>query len=136
MITSAVSGEGKTTTTANLGVAFAQLGWRVLLVDADLRRPTLHTMFDIDQEYGLSDLLTSYTTKGMDAFIKDTEMKDLRIITSGAAPRNPAELLSGDRIKHICQSFRDEFDLATIANRHIVGMGQAAPNEQQADRAQ
>jgi capsular exopolysaccharide synthesis family protein len=111
MITSAVAAEGKTTTTANLGVAFAQLGWRILLVDADLRRPALHTMFNMDQEHGLSDLLMKPMVKDISSFVKDTGVEDLKIITSGEVPRNPAELLSGDSITHICQSLREEFDL-------------------------
>ena len=109
IVTSAIPNEGKSTTVANLGVSFAQLGMTVLLVDADLRRPTLHKFFDLQNSFGLSNILMS--GNAWHHFIQDTEMENLKVLASGLRPPNPTELLATKRMKTLNASFKDAFDL-------------------------
>ncbi len=109
MITSAVAGEGKTTTSANLGVSFAQLGCKVLLIDADLRRPALYKQFPVTNEAGLSDVLSQQADP--DNLIQSTGVHNLRILTSGVIPPNPAELLNAHRLTQLCEHLKTQFDL-------------------------
>ena len=109
LVTSAVAGEGKTTTTSNIGVSFAQLGWRVLLLDSDLRRPALHRMFKLENNAGLSNVLTG--DLDIHACMRDVNVENLRVVTSGTVPPNPAELLSEQSLQQVIDQVRDEFDL-------------------------
>ncbi len=91
LITSSMKGEGKSTVSSNLAVAFAQLGRKVLLVDADFRRPTLHRIFGLDNRHGIT---TSLLKKGDPLeFAHATAVPGLSVLPSGPIPPNPAELL-------------------------------------------
>lgn len=92
MFTSAGPGEGKSTTAANVATVMAQQGKRVLLIDADMRKPTMHYTFRLINTQGLTTLLTKRTT--FDETIQKTEVENLFVLTSGPIPPNPAELLS------------------------------------------
>ncbi len=109
MLTSAVAGEGKTTTSANLGVSFAQLGWNVLLIDADLRRPALYKQFPVNNDAGLSDVLSHQADP--DNLVQDTGVRNLSILTSGPIPPNPAEILNANRLKQLCEHLQSQYDL-------------------------
>ncbi len=93
MVTSALAKEGKSATTANLALVFAQLGRRVLLVDADLRRPRLHRIFETDNERGLSTYLSGLE-KDPRQLVRPTEVPGLDLLPSGPVPPNPADLLA------------------------------------------
>ena len=108
MITSSGPGEGKSTTAANLAVVFAQLGKKVLLVDADLRKPTVHRSFGVNNLHGFTTVLTKQAT--LASTVLDTEEKDLFILTSGPVPPNPAELLSSKSMEQFIEEAKEQFD--------------------------
>jgi len=108
VITSPGPEEGKTVTTANLAVTLAAAGMRVLLIDADLRRPRIHEVFGLKNEVGLSTLLYANPaegsgqngfTKNLAACLQETEVPRLRVITSGFTPANPTEILGSALMK-------------------------------------
>ncbi|TDL61508.1 tyrosine-protein kinase family protein [Rhodococcus qingshengii] len=108
MVTSSGPGEGKSTTAANLAVVFAQLGKKVLLVDADLRKPTVHRSFGVNNLFGFTTVLTKQATLG--STVLETEEKDLYILTSGPVPPNPAELLSSKSMEQFIEEAKEQFD--------------------------
>jgi hypothetical protein len=99
LVTSAVAGEGKSTTALMLARKFAQLGVKVLLIDADLRKPSLHKRLNVDNGMGLSEYLAG-ETDGPDMF-KSTTQANLTVVTSGATPSNPAELLAAAQFRSL-----------------------------------
>jgi capsular exopolysaccharide synthesis family protein len=109
LITSATPGEGKTTTAANLGVSFAQLGWRVLLVDIDLRRPALHRSFGLTHDNGLTDILVHGTDWHQG--LRDTDLENLKVLPAGFIPSNPVDLLSTRRMQAFTAQVTRAFDL-------------------------
>ncbi|AQQ54217.1 CpsD/CapB family tyrosine-protein kinase [Planococcus lenghuensis] len=109
LVTSAVPGEGKSTTSANLAVVFAQSGKRVLLVDGDMRKPTSHYTFHVNNAIGLSNLLTRQAN--MEDAIRRTNIENLDLITSGPIPPNPAELLASRTMDAVLQELLSGYDL-------------------------
>ncbi|MFB3170031.1 CpsD/CapB family tyrosine-protein kinase [Neobacillus sp. 179-C4.2 HS] len=108
MVTSSGPGEGKSTSAANLAVVFAQLGKKVLLVDADLRKPTAHRTFGVNNLFGFTTVLTKQST--LEKTVIETEEKDLYILTSGPVPPNPAELLSSKSMEKFIEDAKMLFD--------------------------
>src|SRR5262245_9273746 len=93
--TSAMPGEGKSTTTTNLAVTLAEQGKSVLLVDADLRKPTVHQIMEVDNRQGLTSLLTMQATIE-EVILPMAKMSNLYVLPSGPIPPNPAELLGSN----------------------------------------
>jgi len=108
MVTSSGPGEGKSTTASNLAVTFAQLGKKVLLVDADLRKPTVHHTFGVNNLFGFTTVLTKQRT--LEKTILVTEEEDLFVLTSGPIPPNPAELLSSKSMEQFIEEAKELFD--------------------------
>ncbi len=108
LVTSAVPSEGKSTTTANMGIAFARLGLRVLLVDIDLRRPSLHRHFWISNSEGLATALLD----GGDwqSFLQDTPVASLKILPTGFNTHHPSDLLSLRSTPKLIDEFKQSFD--------------------------
>ena len=100
--------EGKSTTTIYLGTTMAQSGQRVLIVDADLRRPRLHKAMNVSRENGLTTVLLGETT--LDDAIKSTEVPGLYVLPAGPQPPNPAELLLTDAFSNLLQELEERFD--------------------------
>lgn len=112
LVTSALPGEGKSTTAANLAVAFARLGQRVLLVDADLRRPTLHRLLRAVSDKGLTDILAHGTA--WEAVQQGTALEQLKFIATGKLPQHPAELLSSQRLDGLLATLSRAFDTVIL----------------------
>lgn len=94
LVTSAHAGEGKSTSIANLAASFAETGQRVLVLDADLRSPALHTHFDVPQGAGISDYLNDSMSYSVETLSRPTSLPDVRILTAGTNLNNPASLAS------------------------------------------
>lgn len=101
-------GDGRSYVTANLAIAFAQLGARTLLVDADMRRPRQHTLFQVDDSVGLSNLLSGRTAQ--DFVQQPTQFPGLFVIGAGAVPPNPVELLQRAACRAVFSEWLAEFD--------------------------
>jgi len=109
LVTSATPGEGKSTNVANLGVVFAQEGKKVCIVDADLRKPTMHYTFRLQNIRGLSNLLT--TQYDLSDVLNSTDIFNLFVLTSGPIPPNPAELLSSKAMDSVIRQLINDFDI-------------------------
>ena len=101
IITSPGYKEGKSTTVTNLAISMVQQGEKVLVVDADLRKPTLHTIFNLENSTGLTNVLTKEKT--LAEAVKRTEIERLDILTSGTIPFNPVELLSSSVLDQLIE---------------------------------
>ncbi|MBX0313321.1 CpsD/CapB family tyrosine-protein kinase [Planococcus glaciei] len=109
VVTSASPYEGKSTTAANLAIVFAQEGKKVLLIDADMRKPTMHYTFHKENTRGLSTILTKQMT--LKASILPTLIDNLELLTSGPIPPNPAELLSSLSFQSMMKSLQELYEL-------------------------
>ncbi|WML28505.1 CpsD/CapB family tyrosine-protein kinase [Neobacillus sp. OS1-33] len=123
MVTSSGPGEGKSTTVANLAVVFAQQGKKVLLVDADLRKPTVHYTFNQTNTFGLTSVLTKQMT--LDKAISETEGKNLFVLTSGPIPPNPAELLSSRVMEQFFHDAQELFDIVLFDTPPVLAVTDA-----------
>jgi succinoglycan biosynthesis transport protein ExoP len=113
LITSALPEEGKTTTSVNSAIVLAQKGTRVLLIDADLRRPSIHKTLGMGPKIGLSNVLTGTATL-QQAIIPSTILPELFILPAGAPPPNPAELLASAKMKNVLDELRKLYDHIVI----------------------
>ncbi len=112
MITSAIQGEGKSTVGSNLAVEYAKKGLQVLLVDADLRRPTIHQTFAISNQRGVSSWLSGQLTDVNEAIYP--VLDHLFVMPSGPKPPNPAELLASDRMTEFLTVATRKLDLVIV----------------------
>jgi capsular exopolysaccharide synthesis family protein len=106
MVTSSMPEEGKSITAANLAVVFAQANFKTVIVDADLRHPILHQMFDVQNEAGLGDLLSSRELKIEDC-LRNTSVSNLRILTSGEPLPDPSGQLGSERMEEIIRDLKE-----------------------------
>jgi non-specific protein-tyrosine kinase len=110
-VTSAAQGEGKSTTVANLAVALAQNGQRVIVIDADLRRPGQHALFGLNRDEGLSNVLKGDDTQ---LPLQDTVAAGVRVLTSGPLPTNPLEALASRRFDQTLALTRAQADFVLV----------------------
>ena len=113
MVTSALPQEGKTTTSINCSVVLAQKGVRVLLIDADLRRPSIHKTLGMGPHSGLSNVLTGSTTLEQ-AITRTTILPNLFVLPAGTPPPNPAELLASPNMRDMLAQLREQYDHIVI----------------------
>ncbi|HVG08832.1 MAG TPA: polysaccharide biosynthesis tyrosine autokinase [Thermoanaerobaculia bacterium] len=123
-VTSAVASEGKSATATNLGVVMAQLGRRVLIVDADLRKPRLHEVLQVSNRAGLVSYLTG--NADFESIISRTSVPNLFVIPAGPNPPNPSELLASDRMQELVRMARSRFDFVVIDTPPILPVTDAA----------
>ncbi|HEY3938283.1 MAG TPA: polysaccharide biosynthesis tyrosine autokinase [Bryobacteraceae bacterium] len=117
MITSAGKGEGKSSIVSNLGIALAEINQRVLLVDADMRKPHLHDIFNVANSWGLSDLLrekSSLENSPVEGLCRKTDIEGLHLLPSGPGTLSIANLLYSRRLFELLQKLRAEFDIVVI----------------------
>lgn len=110
VITSATASEGKSTVAANISVAFARQGKKVLLVDSDLRRPTINATFSIRDPKGLTNFLTEHNMSINDIFYQTT-IENLYVMPSGPIPPNPSELIGSKRMEKLIVALQEAFDV-------------------------
>ena len=122
LITSSMSGEGKSFISANLAVAFAQAGVKVLIVDCDLRRGRQHKIFNIDNEQGLSNLLLDDVDKNYKKYIKKTRYENIYVLPMGIVPPNPSELLASAKNKQLVKLLKQKFDLVIYDGVPVGGL--------------
>jgi succinoglycan biosynthesis transport protein ExoP len=120
LITSTGPGEGKTLVAANLALAMAQSGLRVLLIDSDMRRPQVHNSFRINPEPGLSNVLVG-DAKASDA-VRRTGVSNLWILTAGKVPPNPAELVGSRRFRDFLTGLSGHFDWILIDSPPVLAV--------------
>lgn len=114
-MTSANVSEGKSTVTDNVAVVWAQTGQKVLLIDSDLRRPTLHATFNKSNQHGLTTILTSGTNSvDLREIIQPSGVDNLDILTAGPIPPNPAELLNSQRMKTLLDTVKGIYDMVIV----------------------
>ncbi|RME46344.1 MAG: polysaccharide biosynthesis tyrosine autokinase [Chloroflexi bacterium] len=124
LITSAGPGEGKTTTSCNLGITMAQAGMRVILADTDLRRPSIHRFFGVPNQFGLTSLLLDETLP-VDSALIETAVPGLRLLPSGPLPPNPAELLGSERMKKRLQELKELADMIIFDSPPVLAVADA-----------
>ena len=123
LVTSALPGEGKTMTSINSAIVLAQKNRRVLLVDADLRRPNVHVRLNISNNSGLSGALTGDDPEG--SYVSHPMLPTLSVLPAGHRPPLPAELLDSDRMRELMDRWRCEFDHVIIDTPPVLGMSDA-----------
>ena len=132
LATSTSPDDGKSTTLANLAITFAAAGSPTVLVDADLRRPHQHTIFGVSNDTGLTTLVAELARArdaerdAVELPLKDTQVENLRVLTSGPAPPNPAEILSSQRMAQVLEMLRGQAEYVLIDTPPIIAVTDAA----------
>ncbi len=130
-ITSTISGEGKTFLAVNLAGVLAVSGKRVIIIDSDMRKPSVHTYFRLKNSIGLSSLLSEQNS--IEEAVQEINKFGIKFITAGPIPPNPAELLSDERFYNLIQKLKDDFDYIIIDNPPIGLVSDAMRSMQFAD---
>lgn len=123
LVTSAGPKEGKSTTAANLAITMAQVGNKVALIDADLRRPIIHSAFGMDRDEGLTNYLAG--SLEYEQMLHDSFLDNLKVVTSGVLPPNPAELLATEKMENLLKKLQEDFDIVIIDSPPIIAVTDA-----------
>jgi succinoglycan biosynthesis transport protein ExoP len=123
LFTSATHSEGKTATVINTAIVFAQLGVKVLVIDADLRRPSCHQVLGVQRRPGLTELLTGLGES--QEFIQSTNTADLFLLSGGSAPPNPAELVGSRKMRETLASLREHYEYILIDSSPVIPVSDA-----------
>jgi polysaccharide biosynthesis transport protein len=133
-VSSPSPGEGKSTTAANLGVVMAQSGLTTVVIDADLRKPTQHRIFGVDNQAGLTTLLT-HPEQAWGEVAKKVALPGLLLVPSGPIPPNPSDLLSSDRFARLVERIKSEADLVIIDSPPVLSASDALAISRHTDGA-
>lgn len=131
VVTSSGPSEGKSTTSANLATVFAKSGQKVLLVDADMRKPTVHKTFLLNNQEGLSTVLT--TKKNIVEIAQSSAIENLTVLTSGTKAPNPSELLGSQKMNKIMDEARNNYDIVIFDMPPVVTVTDAQIMASKAD---
>lgn len=123
VVTSPTQGDGKSTTSANLAVVFAQTGQKTLLVDGDMRRSSVHKTFNCSNDIGLTNYLTGNAT--CEEVVKETTIQNLDIITGGIKAPNPAELLTSVKVDQLIAELKEKYDIIIFDMPAIIAVTDA-----------
>ncbi|MCU7765321.1 CpsD/CapB family tyrosine-protein kinase [Priestia megaterium] len=123
VLTSSGAEEGKSTTSANLATVYAQQGLNVLLIDADLRKPTGHYTFRLENHIGLTNVLTRQSTLAQ--AVQESEIPHLSVLTSGPIPPNPSELLASAQMAELLKEMKKQFDMIIFDTPPILAVADA-----------
>lgn len=123
LVISTRPGEGKTTTSIALAYSLARLGANTLLVDADLRKPSLNEILGLSLKFGLSNYLTGANT--LEEIVQASDQPGLSVITSGPLPPTPAELLADNRLRMFCAAAEERFDVVIFDGPPVMGFADA-----------
>jgi polysaccharide biosynthesis transport protein len=124
LVTSTLPGEGKSTIVSNLAAMIGQMEQKVVVVDCDLRLPTLHTIFNLSNESGISNVLQQTAT--LEDVIRSGPLENVWVITSGTIPINPAELLSKYHMRHVLTQLSQQFDVVLLDSPALLAVTDAA----------
>ncbi|WP_217586484.1 CpsD/CapB family tyrosine-protein kinase [Lentibacillus saliphilus] len=133
MLTSSGPGEGKSMTAANLAVVYAKQDKKVLLIDADLRKPTVHYTFGLNNLSGLSNVLVGESN--LEDAISMTDVPGLEVMSCGPIPPNPSELLGSKRMKALIQHARQSYDMIIFDTPPVLAVTDAQILANQCDGA-
>ncbi len=128
VLTSASPKEGKTTVVCNLGISLAEINHTVLLIDADMRRPRLHTVFGLENERGLSDMLLEkipLNSTNLEAALQQTPIPGLSVLTSGSSRHSASSLVHSERLPELLKIARDKFDTVVVDTPPMVNISDA-----------
>ena len=123
VFTSAGPAEGKSMSTANLAVVYAQQGKKVLLIDADLRKPTIHYTFRMDNLKGMSNLLVGDSS--LEEIAAESDIENLDLISCGPIPPNPTELLGSKRMDRFIEEAREKYDIVLFDTPPVLAVADA-----------
>jgi tyrosine-protein kinase Etk/Wzc len=124
LVTSSGPGEGKSTSVSNLAITFAQMGAKTLLIDTDLRRPVLHSIFGHSKNEGLTNVLVGRSS--IEEAVKETKMENLHLLTSGTLPPNPSELLNSSAMERFLEESKSQFDILLFDTPPVIAVTDAA----------
>ncbi len=133
LVTSPHRGDGKTTVAANLAIAAAQAGRRTLLIDADLRKPILHKVFDLPGRLGIADMVVDGVT--LEEAVRPTSVRGLSLLAAGTLSGSPAEVVGSPEFARLVREMESEFDLIVLDAPPLLGTGDARVLAAHADAA-